>query len=177
MKYGLILKLFFGTVLACIGIAAIVAGVLASRDSFVRSEPALGFFLAIILFVGVIALICAAAVLLWALGGMRRNNIARVVASVIAIGAGIASSILGIVLASLSYQSISGYITYHHHGSESPPLLTWAIFVSLTLLFFVLAKVFFVKAWKSSKPGRNGYIKTINALPTQNGEKPVKPWK
>ena len=176
MKYRLILGSIFGTVLAGIGITAIVAGALASRDDFVRSEPTVGFFVGIMILGGVIALICAATVLLWALGG-RRNKLARVLATVMAFGAGISSAIIGLVFAIYLYGSISGYIAAHAHGHESSPLWLCAISACGTLFFFALAKVFFVKSWKSNKREENGYIKTVTAQPTQNGEKPIKPLK
>ena len=156
MKYRLILGSIFGTVLAGAGAYGLFGALWIGRDLQGRSEPSMGFFGMILGFGGVIALICAAAVFLWALGGMRRNKFARIVVSVIAFGAGIDSTIIGLVFASMLYQEISGYITHHHNEWFHFSIWPYAIFVGGTLFFFALARVFFLKAFRRKSEGMKG---------------------
>ena len=74
MKYGAILPLIFGTILAAFGVYALFMAVEIMRDSSRADEPILGIRSLIFLLLGIVAFACAAVLLFWASNRNRKNK-------------------------------------------------------------------------------------------------------
>ena len=74
MKYGVILTLIFGTVLAGFGVYALCLAVGMIRDGSKVDEPMLGIRSLIFLLIAIVAFACAAVLLFWASNRNKRNK-------------------------------------------------------------------------------------------------------
>jgi predicted Co/Zn/Cd cation transporter (cation efflux family) len=74
MKYGVILTLIFGTVLAGFGVYALFLAVGMIRDGSNVDEPMLGIRSLIFLLIAIVAFACAAVLLFWASNRNKRNG-------------------------------------------------------------------------------------------------------